>query len=76
MATMHTMKLNEYFALICVILLLQKEIIDVLYDIFGLSIPKWTDCFAEAILSIGKSFLNVVFIRILTNKVYYNKIYS
>ena len=42
--------------------LLQKEIIDVLYDIFRLSIPKWSDSFAEAFLSMGKKLI-ILFIN-------------
>lgn len=34
--------------------LFQKGIIDVLFEIFRFSVPEWTDCFSDALLSIGK----------------------
>ena len=33
---------------------LQKEILDIIYEVFRLPIPKWTDDFAAALLSVGK----------------------
>ena len=33
----------------------QKEIMDVLYDVFRLPVPEWSDDFSEALLSIGMS---------------------
>lgn len=33
---------------------LQKEIMDILYTVFCLPVPKWTDNFSEALLSVGK----------------------
>ena len=32
----------------------QREIMDVLFDIFRFSVPDWTDDFAQAIASIGE----------------------
>ena len=34
---------------------LQREILDMLFDVFRFQVPAWTDNFAEALLSIGKT---------------------
>lgn len=34
----------------------QKEIMDILYDVFRLAIPVWTEDFSKALLSVGPLF--------------------
>ena len=33
---------------------LQKEIMDILFDVFRLRVPVWTESFTQALISVGR----------------------